>query len=287
MIVVSAATGHIGSELVKVLVAEKQHVTGLTADPDHADKIRASGAEAAVIDIYDTSGLRALLNKADAFYLLNPPGDISANPSQEERQSVQVLIDAVKNSDLKKIVAASTYGAQPGEELGDLSVLYELEQKLAKTNLPHEIIRGAYYYSNWDMSLASARAEGKIYTFFPVDFRLPMVAPADIAVLAAKRLVSDDIISMHYIEGPQHYSPQDVADAFSQVLGKDVGAVEIPRESWESSMQLAGFSEAAARSMANMTQATMDCLELPNSPVKGKTTLQDYIRNLVETQSSE
>lgn len=281
MIVVSAATGHIGSQLIKQLVARDQEVIGITSNPEHVSKIEKAGAKAVVIDIFDTSGLRELLNKAEKFYLLNPPGDISGNPSQEERQSVQVLIDAVKNGNLKKIVAESTYGAQPGEAVGDLSVLYELEQKLAKIEIPCEIIRGAYYFSNWDMSLDSAKSEGKLYSFFPTDFKLPMVAPSDIAKLAADRLIDDEIRQLHHIEGPRHYSPRDVADAFSKALDKKVEVVEIPQQNWESSMVEMGFSEAAARSMANMTRATLDDLEIPENPVKGETTLEAYIANLV------
>ncbi|MBD3583684.1 NmrA family NAD(P)-binding protein [Flavobacterium selenitireducens] len=281
MIVVSAATGHIGSELIKLLVSRNQEVIGLTSKQGHVSQIEKAGAKAAVIDIFDTSKLRGLLNRADKFYLLNPPGDISGNPSQEERQSVQVLIDAVKNGTLKKIVAESTYGAQPGYELGDLDVLYELEKKLGSTSIPHEIIRGAYYFSNWDMALESAEKQGKIYSFFPKDFNLPMVAPADIAKLAADRLIDDEIQPLHYVEGPRHYSPQDVADAFSDVLKKPVEVVEIPPQDWENFMVSSGFSTAAAKSMANMTQATLDTLETPDSPTKGTTTLAEYVADLV------
>lgn len=161
MIVVSAATGHIGSHLVKELVSKKQDVAGITSNPRNASRIEATGAKAAVVNIYDTPKLKELLRKADRFYMLNPPGDISKDPSDEERKSVEALVSAAKDSGLEKIVAESTYGAQPGEKLGDLDVLYEMEQKLAQAKIPHEIIRGAYYFSNWDMSLESAKAEGK------------------------------------------------------------------------------------------------------------------------------
>jgi uncharacterized protein YbjT (DUF2867 family) len=90
------------------------------------------------------------------------------------------------DSSLEKIVAESTYGAQPGSQIGDLGVLYEMEQQIAAQSIPFSIIRAAYYMSNWDFSLQSAKHDGVIHTFFPTDFALPMVAPRDIGQLAAR-----------------------------------------------------------------------------------------------------
>lgn len=96
----------------------------------------------------------------------------------------------MKESSVKYLVASSTYGAQPGENLGDLGVLYDLEQKIGELKIPAAIVRGAYYFSNWDMCLETAREEGKIWSFFPEDFSFPMVAPKDIAGFVADLLQS-------------------------------------------------------------------------------------------------
>lgn len=112
-----------------------------------------------------------------------------------------------------------------------------------------------------------------------------MVAPADIAKFAAARLTANNIVPLHYVEGPEYYSAQDVADAFSKALNKKVEVAEIPKEDWEGFMKEAGFSGAAAKSMANMTQTTLENLETPNDAYKGSTTLEDYIRDLAGNRS--
>jgi hypothetical protein len=40
--------------------------------------------------------------------------------------------------------------------------------------------------SNWDAAVESARKDGEVPSFFPVDFPLPMVAPRDLGRIAAR-----------------------------------------------------------------------------------------------------
>ena len=46
-----------------------------------------------------------------------------------------------------------------------------------------------------------------MHSLYPADFKLPMVAPADIAHVAA-RLLTEPLAQTgrHYVEGPAHYA---------------------------------------------------------------------------------
>jgi uncharacterized protein YbjT (DUF2867 family) len=191
----------------------------------------------------------------------------------------------LENTHIEKVVAASTYGAQPGEGSGDLNTLYDMEQGLGKTGIPVTIIRGAYYMTNWDMQLESAQKTGMIYTLFPAGFTLPMVAPADIGELAATLLMQPvKETGLYHVEGPQAYSSADVAEAFGEALHKRVEAVEIPESQWIPSMKKLGFSDAGAQSMAGMTSTTLNQrFGLPDEPHRGKTSLKKYINQLVSS----
>ncbi|TGR60102.1 NmrA family transcriptional regulator, partial [bacterium M00.F.Ca.ET.194.01.1.1] len=90
-------------------------------------------------------------------FLLNPPADPATDTDAEEQKTVAAIVTALAGSGLEKVVAESTYGAQPGEGIGDLSVLYGFEQKLKAQTIPASIIRAAYYMSNWDQALETAR----------------------------------------------------------------------------------------------------------------------------------
>jgi uncharacterized protein YbjT (DUF2867 family) len=157
------------------------------------------------------------------------------------------------------------------------------DRALKAQPIPASVIRAAYYMSNWDFSLQTARDEGVVHTLYPADFKLPMVAPHDIAQLAA-RLLTEPVESagLHYAEGPAWYSSSDAAAAFAAALGRPVKAVVTPRAQWVAAFKPMGFSDAAAHSYAQMTALTLDQGPAqPGTPVRGSTTLQAHINGLV------
>jgi uncharacterized protein YbjT (DUF2867 family) len=282
MHIILGATGHVGSAVAMTLLEQGEAVTVVTRDAGRAEPFTQRGAAAAIADIHDTDTVRAVLRRGRSAFLLMPPADPSTDTVTEERRTVASIVRAVQGTDLQKVVLQSTYGAQPGEGLGDLSVLYEFERAVAALGVHTSIVRAAYYMSNWDSALATARDEGVVHTFFPSDFALPMVAPADLGRVAARLLTSEiDHTGVRYVEGPTTYTPADVAHAFAQALGRDVRAVETPRSEWLSAFQALGFSPAAAASYARMTAVTVDRVERPDTPERGHTTLAEYINALV------
>ncbi|GAB3251913.1 NAD(P)H-binding protein [Larkinella harenae] len=289
MHIILGATGHIGSVVATTLLKQGEPITVITRDPQKADNWQQRGAQAAVVDIHDVDALSRVFRQGKRLFLLNPPAPPDTDTAAEERRSILAILAALKDSGLEKIVAESTYGAQPGDQIGDLGVLYEMEQQLARQPIPVSIIRGAYYMSNWEFSLQTAQQEGKVYTLYPVDFKLPMVAPEDIGLLAARLLTEPvETAGLYHIEGPEVYSSADVAAAFALALHKTVEAVETPRDQWQPALKTMGFSDKAAESMANMTAATLDQpYALPGLPYRGTTSLQQYIAKMVADNQPE
>jgi uncharacterized protein YbjT (DUF2867 family) len=256
---------------------------------EKAPEWQRQGAQTAVADVHNSAALHRLFKQGERLFLLNPPAPPVTDTAVEERRTLAAILKALDGSGLRKIVAASAYGAQPGERLGDLGVLYDMEQALAAQPIPATIIRAAYYLSNWDFGLATAQQEGKIHTLFPPNFKLPMVAPHDIGLLAARLMLEPATQpGLHYIEGPAHYSPAEVAAAFAAALHKPVQAVETPRPQWLPTLKAMGFSAKAAESFVNMTALTLESPELAQeSPKKGATTLQQYVDELVRKSRAE
>ena len=284
MHIILGASGHVGSALARALLTQNEPITVVLHDDHKAAEWQRQGAHVAVADVHDTAALHQIFRKGQRLFLLNPPADPATDTATEERRTLASILAAIKDSGLEKIVAESTYGAQPGVRFGDLGVLYEMEQALAAQAIPATIIRAAYYMSNWDTSLKTAQEEGKVHTLYPVDFKLPMVAPHDIGQLAA-RLLREPAKStgLHYIEGPAHYSAAEVAAAFAEALYKPVVAEETPRDQWLQALQKMGFSKKAAESFANMTAVTLEKQDTnPKAPQRGATTLRGYVQQLVK-----
>jgi uncharacterized protein YbjT (DUF2867 family) len=284
MYVVLGATGHIGSAVVAKLAGDGANVVAVTRSKEKAQRCRDTGATAAVLDIADVAGLRGLFRKAKRALLINPPADVSGDIDIAESKSVDHIIAALEGSELERVVAESTYGAQPCKHCGDLGILFEFEKKLQAQAIPTSLIRGAYYFSNWDASLRTASHEDILYSMFPAAFVLPMVAPADIGAIAADLLSSEQPrLGIHYVEGPARYCANDVAKAFSVSLEKSVNVVVIPPDRWEEAFRKLGFSEQAAASYARMTRLTLDEVELPERPLRGRKSLQSYVEDLVRS----
>jgi uncharacterized protein YbjT (DUF2867 family) len=281
--VILGGTGHVGSALADALLARKEAVTIVTRDASKARGWEQKGARVATADVHDADSLRRVFGRTGRrLFLLNPPALPSTDNEAEERKSLTSILSAIDGSGLEKIVAESTYGAQPLERGGDLGVLYEMEQALAAQPIPSTIIRAAYYMSNWDSAVDTATQEGVVHSFFPADFKLPMVAPDDIGQVAAD-LMTEPIerTGRHYVEGPERYSASDVAAAFSTALGRTVGVHVIPRDRWIQTFRALGFSDAAADSYAAMTAITLERLELPATPTRGKTSIERYVHDLM------
>lgn len=282
MFIVLGATGHVGSEVVDALLKAGEPVTAVVRDAAKTSHLQTKGVIVAVADVTDIDALRSVLRKGRRAFLLNPPAPVSGDTDMEERRTASAIAEAINGVDLEKVVVESTYGAQPGRNKGDLSVLFELEEALHAQPVPVTVQRAAYYMSNWDLMLESAR-KGVLPSMFPSDFELPMVAPADLGAAAARFLREPaEQAGVHYIEGPARYTPRDVADAFAAALGQPVEVAVTPREGLVDAFRQIGFSKEAAKSYAGMTATTLDGnFAMPTDPVRGPTSLTDYIRNLV------
>lgn len=285
MYIILGGTGHVGSAVTETLLARGEEVTIITRQANHASEWRTKGAEIAEASVDDIVSMRAIFRRGRRAFLLNPPADTSTDTDTVERRTVANILSALEGSGLEKVVAQSTGGAQPGERIGDLSVLWEFEECLRKQSIPAAINRGAYYMSNWDGLLGVVRDTGQLPTMFAADLAIPMVAPHDLGAMAAERLTSSpDDVGVRYAEGPSRYTPAAVAKAFSKALARPVEVEVIPRDKWKESFLNLGFSEAAADSYTRMTAASVDSgFDMPDNAWRGVTTLERYITELVSS----
>lgn len=279
MYVVMGATGHVGGAVAQTLLASGEQVTILTRRPERAGRWRDKGASVAMADVEDVDSLRAAFRRGRRAFLLNPPADIAGDTDAAERRTIANILAALEDSGLEKVVAASTYGARPGQGIGDLTTLWALEEGLRRQPIPAAINRGAYYMTNWAGLLETVTQTGKLPSMFPADMPMPMVAPADLGEAAAARLLTPvEDVGVRYVEGPQRYTPQDVAQAMARTLGRGVAVEVAPRDRWETIYKGLGFSDEAARAYVRMTAVTQDeGFDMLSDVVRGHVSLADFI----------
>ena len=287
MHIILGSTGHVGSALAQALLARNEPVTVVTRNARKADALKTKGAHVAEVDVFDTAALHRVIAGGQRLFVLNPPAPPSTDTVAEEHRSLHAIVAALEGCRLEKIVCESAYGAQPGDGIGDLGVLYDMEQALQAGKSPLSAIRAAYYMSNWDASLETAQKEGKVHSMYPPDFKLPMVAPHDLGEFAARLMLgAPESSGPHYVEGPERYSAGDVAQAFSEALQRPVEVVQTPPAQWEQAFGALGFSKAAAKSYAKMTRITLEEKCEPEKPERGAISLREYISALVKKSSA-
>ena len=283
--VILGGTGHIGSAVADALLQSQQHVRVVTRSSAKAAEWEARGAEPVVADIEDETALTDILTSGRhvRVFALNPPGSIHADPDADEVRTASAVVEALDAARVDRVVALSTYGARPGRRIGDLGTLHRFESLLQDLDTPVAVVRAGYLYSNWDGAVEPARARGQVPVMLHPDRPLPMVAPADVGSEAARLLLLDQPgRQIHHVEGPQRYTPRDVARAFTEALGIPVDTVRTPPETWRSTFLASGFSDAAADSFTGLTAlASCETWEVDTTPTLGPTTLQAYVSALV------
>ena len=150
-------------------------------------------------------------------------------------------------------------GAQLETNSGNLKMSYMLEHNFAELNVQKIFVRPAYYYSNWMESLSAIQEGGVLPTFFPIDLKMPMISPLDVAEFLADQMSGKvEGEPIFEVEGPVWYSSKDIANIFGEVLNRNVVPQQIPREDWWKTIKEFGFSDDVTKNFIEMTQTIVD-----------------------------
>lgn len=290
MHVILGASGQVGSAIVNQLIEKGEQVKGVIRDEKKAGTLKKSGAAVAIADVSDLPSLVAALQDGSTLFALTPESGHERNVIGETKDILENYRKALASSPIKKVVGLSSIGAQFETGTGNLMMSYLLEHAFTGMPVKQIFIRPAYYLSNWMMYQESVIEKGVLPTFFPPDLSIPMVSPQEVAAFVANVIQKEEEDGKIFELTGTAYSSEDVANAFSDALGKDVKAVQIPREQWESTLQEIGFTPDAIRNFIEMTDVVIAGKVKPEKngteQVKLKTTLKNYIQQYVPDKES-
>lgn len=280
MDIVLGATGRVGSALVRALLANGRTVRAVVRNADKAARLQRVGADVAVADFADAGALRSAFSGGDSVFILTAEDPASHDGIAEGTAFLEMCREAMQAAGTKRIIGLSSSGAQHATGTGFLTLSYRMEHAFDGMAVEKTFVRPSYYYSNWMISLPLARESGVLPTFFPVDFAIPMIAPEDVARFAAAVFAGEVKAEMvHDITGPHSYTASDIARMLGEVIGREVRALPVPEPEWVETLTHVGFSPANARSMAEMTAATLSGLTaVERKPIVLPTAFPDYAR---------
>lgn len=285
--VVLGVTGHTGAAAAATLIEHGVSVRVVVRNASKGESWAQRGAEVAVADVNDVGAMTEAFSGAKGAYVLNPPAYDKDDLSAVAETVGAALQQAAQNAGLSKLVLLSSVGGHLPEGTGNIHTNWILEQILGRLDLPLTFVRAAYFMENWAGVADVAARDGVLPSFLsPLDRAIPMVAAADIGRVCAESLLETwSGIRTIELEGPQSYSPNDVAAAFAKALGRPVQAVEVPESDWANVLAQFGNSPGAVTTWIEMLRAFntgyLTFEGKGTTQVKGRVTLEDAIASLV------
>lgn len=253
-LVITGATGHIGSQLVHSLLAQGHRVTAVARPSQRLDALQQAGAAIAPGDLLDVAFLTQVLNGADAAFLMIPPNGQAADVLADMRQGGEAIAQAMQAAGLRQAVSLSS--ARVDQPVGNGPLFVAQEARLnAITGLAVAHLRPAFFMDNLLANVGMIQRLGGIASTMRPDVSLPMVATQDIAAKAAELLGGGPLTgqSVHYLLGPRNYSMQEVTAAFGQAIGRpDLPYSQLGYDQARQGMLKAGMSASMADLMEEM-----------------------------------
>jgi uncharacterized protein YbjT (DUF2867 family) len=285
MFVIMGATGNTGSAVAEILLSRKQPVRIVVRSADKGAAWKAKGAEIAVASLDDVSALTKAFEGANGLYLLVPPNYGASLWLADQRARMDRAAEAVKSSGIGHVVFLSSVGGHIAEGTGPIRAARSGEQKLGEVAKNLTILRPCYFMENWAPGIGIAKSQGILPTFIAPRVKVPMIATRDIGRVGAEQLMAGGTgKQIVELAGPEEYTPDEVAAALGQILGKAVSAQHAPLSAVVPTFKSFGFSDEAAKLFEEMyTSFSTGAIgyEHPASLVRGEVTLAEALQGMV------
>lgn len=245
MYFIAGITGQVGGVVARELLRQGHAVRTLTRDPSKAADWARQGVDVQQGDFTDAAAVAAALDGVEGAYLMMPPELTPAPGFPLAKAVVASYSEALRKAPPPRLAVLSSIGSEQANGVGNIGATHLLEQALEDADFPVAAIRAGSFLENYAFGLRSAAETGWFDTFLtPTDRAVPMVGTADIGREIARRLLAG-WTGHQIVELGSLYSPDDLAQAMTEVLNRPVRARSIPREHWSSVVEAMGAATTA------------------------------------------
>jgi uncharacterized protein YbjT (DUF2867 family) len=237
MILVTGATGNVGSEAARLLAARHQPTRALVRDPARAPH---SDIEIATGDFDRPDTLDAAMRSIDTVLLVSP-----AVPTQE----IAVIDSAARQgvSHVIKVTSKASDDSPVDRRRGQA----QIEAHLAATGLAYTLLRANAYMQNL-LALAPMIRQTGGFLMSAGDGQVGMIDARDVAATAAVIATApkEHAGRSYRLTGPSLITYTDIANQLSAALGNPIEYRQISPAEHRAAMIRAGIHEAVATSNA-------------------------------------
>jgi uncharacterized protein YbjT (DUF2867 family) len=240
-ILVTGASGNIGSEIVKQLlgVAPAVSIKAAVHSLQNVKKVKDGDRVKVVpIDYNESDTLRQALKDVDKLFLLTP----------DVPNAVHLASNAVteaKKAGIRHIVKQSVMGADLEADVGTMRLHRQVEEIIEQSEIPFTFLRPNEFMQNF-INFHSPSIKGNNAFYIPLeDAKVSLVDVRDIAAVAVKSLTDEDLHKnkTHLITGPEALSYHQVAEILSNRIGRKINYVNISDEEARAAMKEIGMSD--------------------------------------------
>lgn len=235
MILVAGATGVLGSEIVRRLLARGEKVRAMvraTSAPEKVDRLEKAGAEIVCADLKEPrtlltacAGVSSVISTVTTI-LTSQPGDSFEATDGEGTKS---LIDAAKKTGATKFIFVSfDTSRSPDNPLTNAKK--DAEQHLKKSGLDYTILHSSLFFETWlGPMLFADPVAGTAKVYGKGTDKIRYVAVADVAEFAVQSLSRPAARNATIpIGGPDEISQRDAVRIFEEAYGKKFNVIEVP-----------------------------------------------------------
>jgi uncharacterized protein YbjT (DUF2867 family) len=217
MILVTGATGNVGSEVVKALVTSGEPVRALVRDPGTVTW--PDNVEAVSGDLNRPNSMTRALTGVRAVFLLPGYADMPG------------LLAEVRKAGVARVVLLSGGSAGSGDMSNAVTRYMALSEKAVReSGLAWTFLRPSAFMSNALRWQPQIRAGDEVRVAFP-NVRTACLDPSDLGAVAARALVTDEYLGgILWPTGPEALLPAEQVEVLARALGRDLRAVGLTNE---------------------------------------------------------
>ena len=245
MICITGAGGTVGSEVLKQLESTDARFRVAYFSKGKAERARATGVDAAVIDYNRPDTLEEAFGGCDRLFLLGP--------NVLEQTALELnAVEAAKASGVRHIVKQSVMGAE--EESYSLAKVHRpVERAIESSGLTWTFLRPNSFMQNVVTFMSETiRAEGAFYSASG-SAKVSHVDVRDIAAVAVHALTGADHEGKAYtLTGPEALTYEAIAGELSAALGRTITHVNLPPSDLKQAMLAGGMPEELADRMLDL-----------------------------------
>lgn len=245
-ILITGATGTIGSSLVKELKATNvKFVAGSRDYVKAKTTLNITEDEWVKFDFTDVHSLDKALENVDRVFLLGPPLTFHME------QIIIPFIDKLKQHNINRVVYLSAFG---NESLGgDLSFHSKIEGYLKEKQFDYTILQPSFFAQNFKNYELENLIERNVTFNVAGEGKVGFVDTEDVAKVAAKVLTDDGHFGKTYqLTGPELLSYHEAAAILSEVLKKKIIYPNPSEEEFRGALKAGGAPDFIADYMISI-----------------------------------